>query len=201
MSVAASARPPEPRLLCTVLWRRAEPPSLEHFRLWREADGHRLEGHVVASAAGEPLLVTYSVACDEAWRTLSARVAVERGAARREIELRRDEAARWWLDGRHLAELDGVHDVDLGITPSTNTLPIRRLALEVGASADVAAAWVRFPDLEVQLLPQRYTRLTPDRYRYESRGGAFVAGLGVDELGVATTYDGVWERVAERAGS
>ena len=53
--------------------------------------------------------------------------------------------------------------MDLSATPSTNTLPIRRLALDVGASREVRAAWIRFPSCEIAPLPQRYTRLADRR--------------------------------------
>jgi hypothetical protein len=86
--------------------------------------------------------------------------------------------------------------VDLGFSPSTNTLPIRRLGLAVDDSAEVRAAWVRFPQLTVEPLPQRYTRLGPDRYLYESLASDFRAELEVDDLGLIVRYPGVWERAA-----
>jgi hypothetical protein len=130
------------------------------------------------------------------WETRTARVVLTRGESTRGIELRRDERGEWWREGQRVADLDGVLDVDLGFTPSTNTLPIRRLALEIGASADVDAAWVRFPGLELECLPQRYTRLAAMRYRYESAGGAFVADLEVDVNGLVVRYGEHWERLA-----
>ncbi len=90
----------------------------------------------------------------------------------------------------------GCLDVDLSVTPATNTLPIRRLALAEGAAAAVTAAWVRFPALTVEPLPQRYTRLGGGRYRYESDTG-FVTEIESDDLGLVTRYGGGWERAAE----
>jgi hypothetical protein len=90
----------------------------------------------------------------------------------------------------------GCLDVDLAFTPATNILPLRRLGLAVGESREVTAAWIRFPDLSVEPLPQRYTRLDERRVRYESRGGAFTAELEVDELGLVVRYPPLWERVA-----
>jgi uncharacterized protein len=90
----------------------------------------------------------------------------------------------------------GCLDVDLAFTPATNILPLRRLALAVGESREMTAAWVRFPDLSVEPLPQRYTRLDERRVRYESRGGAFTAELEVDELDLVVRYPPLWERVA-----
>jgi uncharacterized protein len=90
----------------------------------------------------------------------------------------------------------GCLDVDLAFTPATNLLPLRRLGLAVGESREMTAAWVRFPDLSVEPLAQRYTRLDEHRVRYESLGGAFTAELEVDELGLVVTYPPLWERVA-----
>ena len=100
----------------------------------------------------------------------------------------------WWVEGRPEATLRECVDVDLGWTPSTNTLPIRRLNLAVGESRAVTAAWVRFPELTVERLPQEYRRLDERRYRYSSAGGRFVAELEVDEHGLVTTYGQIWTR-------
>ena len=83
------------------------------------------------------------------------------------------------------------------MTPATNTLPIRRLALPVGKTEAVTAAWVKFPDLEIQPLAQRYTRLGENRYRYESDTG-FSVEIELDEMGLVTLYPGGWERLANR---
>jgi hypothetical protein len=55
---------------------------------------------------------------------------------------------------------------------------------------------VRFPELTIEPLPQRYIRLADWRYRYESAGGAFVAEIEVDDLGLVTHYEGGWRRIA-----
>ena len=103
---------------------------------------------------------------------------------------------RWWLAGQEQKILRGCHDIDFGFTPATNTLPIRRLKLGVGRKAKVTAAWVQFPSLEIEPLPQCYTRLTEHCYWYESGDGAFVAEIEVDELGLVTHYSGGWKRIA-----
>jgi hypothetical protein len=88
----------------------------------------------------------------------------------------------------------GCHNVHLAITPATNTLPIRRLQLQVGHSESANAAWVKVPQLTVQPLPQRYARLTKNGYRYESSNG-FSAEILVDDLGLIIRYSGGWEQI------
>jgi uncharacterized protein len=184
------------RLACSLLWQRQDVPSMEHFRLWEHDDGPRLEGTVVLVQGMAPATVEYEVACAPDWTTRRALVeAVVAGVPwRTELVV---EGGRWWRDGRELPELSGCVDVDVSVTPATNTLPIRRLGLAAGESRAVDAAWVRVGagGVTVERLPQRYTRLVGGRYRYESGGGAFTALLDVDDAGVVLRYPPAWERV------
>ena len=100
------------------------------------------------------------------------------------------------IAGASSSTLDRCDDVDLAFSPATNLLPIRRLALAVGATATVRAAWVRVPELTVEVLEQVYTRLGPERYRYESADGAFQRELVVDATGFVLEYPGLWHAEA-----
>jgi hypothetical protein len=114
------------------------------------------------------------------------------GSARR-LALEADGAGHWAVDGAPAAGLDGCLDVDLGWTPATNTLPIRRLGLRLGRTATIAAAWVLFPHLSVQLARQSYERLAERRWRY--RQETYAADLTVDDAGLVLRYD-EWTAIA-----
>jgi uncharacterized protein len=94
-----------------------------------------------------------------------------------------------------LPQVRGCLDIDLAVTPATNTLPIRRLHLEIGKSESVIAARIKFPEFDIQLLSQRYTHIAKNIYRYESETG-FSAEIVVDDLGLVMTYPGGWKQVA-----
>jgi hypothetical protein len=111
-------------------------------------------------------------------------------------ELTRNAQGEWDADGRTVAALGDCIDVDLGFSPSTNLLPIRRLSLAVGDHAVVRAAWVRFPTLALEVLEQVYTRLGTNSYRYESAGGTFRRDLTVSEEGWVTEYPDFWRAEA-----
>jgi hypothetical protein len=186
--------------LRTVVWRPLDATGAEHCTLRRLAKGLRLEGHVIGAAAAPggtvPLHVHYIVDCDSVWRTRAVSISQLYGAV--QTTLRLDVInQRWWTaEGVEIPQLHWLIDVDLGVTPATNTLPIRRLALEVGQRAEVTAAWLRFPALTVEPLPQTYERLAPNLYRYSSNGGRFSALLETDDLGLVVHYEGGWERTA-----
>jgi hypothetical protein len=107
------------------------------------------------------------------------------------LDIRRD-GLQWLMNAIEVPEVAGSEDIDLGFSPSTNLLPIRRLALKVGEHATVRAAWVRFPELTLELLEQTYTRISPDCYRYESEGGEFRRDLKTDENGFVVEYPTIW---------
>jgi uncharacterized protein len=86
-------------------------------------------------------------------------------------------------------------DVDLGFTPATNTLPIRRLALAIGQSTPARSAWLRFPELRLEPLEQTYTREADQTFRYRALidGETFTARLDTDVYGRVVLYEGLWE--------
>jgi hypothetical protein len=194
--------------LRTVLWQRIDSPGSEWCTLEREPEGWRVRGIVLAAVDTVPGLVQYAVVLASDWSTRAVEIVMHSGNASqlRELRLSVDPEQRWQIEREpapdtsmpqdDLIALHGLTDVDLGITPATNTLPIRRLDPAIGEAVAVTAAWVRFPELTIEPLPQRYIRLADRRYRYESAGGAFVTEIEVDDLGLVTTYEGGWQRVA-----
>ena len=180
----------------SILWRRVDRPGHEAARLARQPPHRLLGGTAVFAHDGQPCMLSYTVLCDEAWQTRSAKVAGWIGERVVDIELTADLSRRWWMNGVEHPELTGCIDVDLGFSPSTNTLPIRRLNLAVGAEAVVHAAWLAFPALTLRPLDQVYRRTGDRRYYYESAGGSFSAEIEVNEAGLVTNYPGLWR--AER---
>lgn len=88
----------------------------------------------------------------------------------------------------------GALDLDLGFTPA-NTLPIRRLALDVGESAPVRSPWLRFPELRLEPLEQTHTREADLTFRYHAvvDGVPFIARLDTHAFGRVVRYEGLWE--------
>jgi uncharacterized protein len=180
-----------------VVWKNLALDGRDYCALKQVDDGWLLTGTVVGVLKNQrPALASYEIYADENW--LTHRVQVERtiGGDVKKLDLNVESRGVWRSAGQELAAVRGCDDVDLALTPATNTLAIRRLNLDVGSSASLIAAWVKFPDLSVQPLSQRYTRLAKDTYRYESNTG-FSAEITVDDFGMVISYPGAWERMAE----
>jgi hypothetical protein len=189
--------PGRSRLVRELLWRRVDGAGVEYFRLWESAAGPRLTGTVILAHDGSPWRLKYAVACAPDWTSRGVHVALTRGAVTRHVKLTAaGDGQRWRQGAGEIPGVAGCLDIDLAFTPATNILPLRRLGLAVGESSEMTVAWLRFPELTVEPLPQRYTRLDERRVLYESSGGAFTAEIEVDELGLVVRYPPFWERAA-----
>lgn len=182
-------------LLGDVLWQRLDETGLEHCRLQQLPGFLAINGTVLTVHDGSPLRVDYLILCNADWTTHGAHISVVHGSSNQRLELKRAPSGTWQRNGEPVPGLAGIDDVDLAISPASNTLPIRRLALAVGEARDTDAVWVRIPELAIERLSQRYTRTGELRYAYESDRGAFRADIEVDDLGMVVRYGELWERV------
>lgn len=182
------------QLVCAGIWQWVQSPGLERFEFVRTGDDWIFRGTILTLAGHAAAEAKYEIVCDHSFRTKRANVSVRDATGERTLQIA-TESGRWYENGRENQTVKGAIDIDLGWSPSTNALPIKRLKLEIGqSSGEFVAAWVRFPELTLQPLPQEYLCLQDRKYRYSSRGGAFVANLTVDEHDLVLDYEGFWLR-------
>lgn len=175
-------------------WRRLDVRGREDAVFDPVPGGWRLTGELDVEEDGVAAHLRYRIDCDDGWRTREALVEGDVAGRDVRVALAADGAGGWSGDGVPLPSLTGALDVDLGFTPATNTLPIRRLALAIGESRAVRTAWVRFPGLRVEALEQVYARVGDDAYHYEALvdGTTFTARLDTDAFGRVLRYEGLW---------
>jgi hypothetical protein len=199
----------------SLLWRRLDTTGAEHALV---DDGRGLVGHgTIVAAEPVPYTLSYELQTDEQWVSGRLAVRVEGVGWQRTVTLER-AVGRWRVTAGERGDLDRALtaagrarlllpgsedpdslapalDVDLGFSPLTNSLPIRRLGLldaPTGTSATITAAWVLVPALTVVAAQQSYTVSGPGRIRYAS--GSFTAELTVDGDGYVTDYPGLASR-------
>ena len=187
-------------IICRVIWRRIlDDRSFEECVVTAARDGFVISGHVTAAQDGVPLIVDYEIGCGEDWSARSVAIEQRLGDVPRRLRLER-AGDGWLVDGARDARLDGCAEPDLGVTPSTNALAVRRLGLAIGQAAEIKCAWVKFPALSVEPSLQRYERLGERDYRYTNVASGFIALVAVDALGLPVTYESIWTRIADWQG-
>ncbi|HEX9652511.1 MAG TPA: putative glycolipid-binding domain-containing protein [bacterium] len=177
------------------LWRRVDQPGHDSCRLFKLTNGWRLRGAAILLDNGKPCHLQYELAAGGSWKTRNARVAGYIGRKAVDLRIAADGATRWQVNGVLNESVNSCVDVDLGFTPATNLIAIRRLALKVGQRVEAPAAYLQFPEMRLVKLPQSYRRTGRTEYQYEAPTVGYSGTLQVLPIGAVSRYPGLSELV------
>jgi hypothetical protein len=179
----------------TLRWRPATGLGLEHLTIQAAKNAIVARSVVIGEFEGKPFGVRYETICDKRWTVREIAIDTSDG---RSIRFASDGRGHWRDGKRRRPEFDGCIDIDLGGSPFTNTLPIRRLGLDVKhGPIEFSMLWFPFDTFEPFVDRQRYTCLRSGRlYRFEAVDGTFSARLPVDKDGFVIDYPTLFKRVS-----
>ena len=185
----------------SIMWSPYDETGLEHLRLVLNGRQVFADGFILRVKENEPFRAYYEIRCDADWRVQEFEVRLLNDSESR-IKLIADGKGHWTDgSGNSFGLLEGCHDVDISVTPFTNTLAIRRMQLKPGESSEIEVAYIAVPEMEITRSRQRYTclEINPDGglYRYADEGlfRGFAADLRVDSQGLVLDYPKLFRRV------
>lgn len=171
----------------TVEWSGWDGSGHELLSLGHESGGWTADG-VVRGTSATDWGVHYVVRVDDQWRL--RQFMLFRDLDEPDLWLGVNPAGQWGeINGAHRPELDGCIDLDLACTPFTDSLPIKRLLLDVGDAADVRVAAVDPETLEVRPAVRRYQRVAAASWIVDG------VELDVDEHGLVLDHPGRFRRL------
>jgi uncharacterized protein len=176
-------------------WQDWSRRGIEHLILKETANQIVADAAVLGTINDQVFAVRYTIVCDAQWRV--QRVQIAEIGTEPIAELVQNGVGNWFdRAGAHQPQLRDAIDIDISITPFTNTLPIRRLKLQKGQSQEVLAVYIRLPNIAISTDRQRYTCLDArGRYLYESVDSDFTREIEVDADGLVTNYPGLFRRL------
>lgn len=178
--------------IASILWRRLDRPGHDVCRLDRLGENWQFDGGAAfRHTDGRLAQLHYRLRCDRAWHTQWATVRGWIGGEAIDLSIVR-AGNGWKLNDRPVEELGHCVDLDLGFTPATNLLPLRRLHLAVGDSADAPAAWLDLESGSLAELQQRYERRSESGYWYAAPCFDYAALLDVTPEGLVRDYPTLW---------
>lgn len=173
-----------------VMWSPWSDLGLEHALMVGGTQGVRVTG-LVMRMPGLPAGFRYVIDVDGGWSL--RRIALE-PLDRPGWTLLREQDGTWRNeDGGEVPMLRGCSDVELSVTPLTNTLILRRLDLAIDESVDVCVAHVTAPELRLRRREQRYFRTGERAYRLQDTQGE--SEFFVDDETVVLDWPGRYRRV------
>lgn len=161
----------------TARWRTWDHEHLETVALRWENEGWTATGEVGREA------VSYVIRLSATWQV--RQFLLFRDLDEPDLWLGADGTGRWGeMNGAHRHDLAGCTDIALACTPFTHSVPIRRLQLPVGESADVVAAAVDVETLGAVAVRHRFERMAPRRFQRTDLDSGVIVTFDVDEYGL-----------------
>lgn len=141
--------------------------------------------------------IKYSLILSSDWRTKEVKVEsslFDKGT----INLKSDLNGGWFNEANErIPELNGCIDVDISVTPFTNTLPIRRLSDDLQKEQKIEVLFIDPLLGKYKKVSQQYLRLSSGLYHYEGASGNYRTKIAVDENGLVVTYPDLFKRLSE----
>ena len=189
----ASVTRDQPKLVASFFWRRLDQPGHDCCRLFELSAGWMLRGMAVFREPGQPCNFAYEVLVDSTWKTRSARITGFRGKKEIDTQVRRAADGQWHVGTEIQRAVASCVDIDLGFTPATDMLAVRRLRLGIGEQAETPAAWLALPSMRLRVLPQTYLRSTKIGYDYKAPTVGYKGRLQISSLGAVGRYPGLFD--------
>src|SRR3954466_11303507 len=116
----------------SILWQGRQNDSREHGLVHTNESGIKVDSVIIGKQQDIIYRVEYALLLDHDWRTLSFKISSLHNNVVQSLDYSGDGKGNWMDQGKHVPQLDGCIDIDLPLTPFTNTLPIRRLSQQIG---------------------------------------------------------------------
>jgi hypothetical protein len=170
-----------------ILWTGKEYYSLENCLISTSENGADITSTIIGSYEGKLYKVEYHVLL-EITSQVNNKVQT--------IKLEGDGKGNWIYNGKEAVQFKNCIDVDIAVTPFTNTLPICRLNLQQGQPHQIQVIYCDLLHQVIKPVSQKYIRLSSNEYHYENIPNDFEATIQVDESGFVVDYPGLFVRTA-----
>lgn len=182
-----------------LIWKALDGFSTEHLCLYEDQDGIVANSVVIGMNENVPFRINYEINCNLDWKVNKVDIR-KFDSESANITLLSDDNGVWRKScGEEIEDLRGCMDIDISITPFTNTIPIRRLSLSPGELSEIRVIYIDVHNFELKPVTQRYTCLDTNlegfKYKYENLDSGFATEFFVDKKGLIINYPDIFERV------
>ncbi len=171
-----------------LLWTGREYYSLENCLVDTKATGSEITSTIIGWYEKKIYKVAYRIKTNQNWETIFFEINCQHSDQAQLIRFEGDGKGNWVSDGKKADQFRGCIDVDIPLTPFTNTLAIRRLKLSQNQAQETQVIYCDLFEQQIKPVRQRYTCLSNFEYHYENVPNNFEATIQVDESGLVVDY-------------
>ena len=176
-----------------LLWTGIQYHSLENCIVDVLNTDTEINSTIIGSYEGKIYLVEYCIKTNKDWQTYF--VELKYRHSNKEVQLiLKKEKDNWLLNNTKANEFKDCFDVDISLSPFTNSLPVNRLKLSNNQEQKIKVIYINILEQELKPVEQVYKRLSKTKYLYQNVPNDFEAEIEVDESGFVVSYPSLFKR-------
>ena len=179
-----------------LLWSGREYYSLENCLANIKADGVLVKSTILGCYEEKIYRVEYVIKANKLWETIYFEINSWHDNKTQLLKFNGDGKGNWTSNGECEDKFAGCIDVDIPLTPFTNTLPIKRLNLSKDQSQEIKVIYCDVLAGSIKPVSQKYTCIAYTLYHYENVPNDFDATIRVDNFGFVVDYPYLFVRKA-----
>ena len=179
-----------------LLWTGREYHSMENCLVKVGETGSEITSTIIGYYEGKIYTVEYRIQTNLDWETVLFEIKSRHSNEVRLIRFEGDGKGNWISDGKTVSQFSGCIDVDISLTPFTNTLPIRRLNLSQNQAREIKVIYCDILKRQLKPVRQKYTRISNSNYHFENVPNDFESTIEIDEEGFVVDYPSLFVRTA-----
>jgi uncharacterized protein len=177
-----------------ILWTGIEYHSIENCIVTITEGGADIKSSVIGCYNSVIYKLDYQITTNHLWETTFFMIKSQLNDFTQTTVHHSDGKGNWFENGQHIEKLKGCIDIDISLTPFTNTLPINRLKLSEKPNEQIQVLYVDILGQQTNPVHQKYTRLSHNEYKYENVPNDFESIISVDDFGLVVKYPKIFER-------
>lgn len=179
-----------------ILWSGIEYHSLENCIIDSNVDV--IVNSIIIGSYNEKIYrVEYLIKLNELWETHYCFVKSQIDSEIKNIEFGKNQNM-WSLNGKYFDSFDDCTDVDIPLTPLTNSLSINRLKLNQGQEREIDVIYIDLLEDSIEHVKQKYRRISSEVYKYENIPNDFETEIKVDDAGFVIDYPQLFTRTSRK---
>lgn len=168
--------------------------STEECSIETSADKIVIKSSITGEHKKTTYHANYTIKTDSSWHTVSFEVECSFNKTQHRISGVHEKSG-WMINNQFRKEFSSCIDVDITLTPLTNTLPINRLSLPIDQSRQIDILYINVFENKVYPVKQQYTRKTETIFNFQNVPNDFEADITVDADGYVTNYPKLFKRL------
>ncbi len=177
------------------LWKAIEYNSLENCVLTRNKNGLEVNSVIIGYSDKKIFRADYFLKINPVWEIFFAEIKFHSAGTTINYTLEKTAERGWLLNDKEQHQFNDCIDIDITLSPFTNTLPVNRLRFQEGQE-HIKVIYFDLLSGEVKPVLQCYTRLSAFQYKFENVPNDFEAVLDVDNNGLVINYPRLFKRIS-----